>query len=446
MKAARRRPPLAGKWDAVVIGSGIGGLLTAAHLAKEGRRVAVVEKLGFVGGRFTSVPYKGFQIPTGALHMLPYGSGGPLATMLRNLGINCGIRDAEVFASVHLDGTHLTARTVFGVWCFFSPLERIHFGRLLLKAKRTRSLDHSITFLDWLRMNGAPAKIVDLYEAFANFALAVSLDDISYVEMRRILKNLLKYCKTGFAGVPVGGCARIVDALVSLIQEHGGVVRARTQGLEILTREDRVVGVAALDGATGAAKTVESEMVVSNCGPRNTADLLRGHVDPRFRDKLSTTRVAQGLRMHFACDESMVPHGGIMLCLSEDRALGVVQPTNSDPGLAPPGKHLLIAFRILGTGREVAQAKRAVVDRLGKVYGERFVRKCQILPVSVFREAWPVNWRRQGDDLGHRTPIKGLYMVGDACKAPGYPMVEGVAKGVEALLRTLKERDTSRLW
>jgi all-trans-retinol 13,14-reductase len=49
-----KRHDFAGPWDAVVIGSGIGGLATAAILAKEGKRVLVLEQ-HYTAGGFTHV-------------------------------------------------------------------------------------------------------------------------------------------------------------------------------------------------------------------------------------------------------------------------------------------------------------------------------------------------------------------------------------------------------
>jgi all-trans-retinol 13,14-reductase len=42
------------KYDAIIIGSGLGGLTTAAILAKEGKKVLVLER-HFKGGGFTHV-------------------------------------------------------------------------------------------------------------------------------------------------------------------------------------------------------------------------------------------------------------------------------------------------------------------------------------------------------------------------------------------------------
>src|SRR5688572_21441977 len=56
----------ANHYDALVIGSGIGGLCAAARLVDAGYRTLVVERLDRVGGRASTVEVDGFLINTGA--------------------------------------------------------------------------------------------------------------------------------------------------------------------------------------------------------------------------------------------------------------------------------------------------------------------------------------------------------------------------------------------
>ena len=54
------------RYDAVIIGAGIGGLMTAAGLAKAGKQVLVIEQLSFIGGKYTHLMHQGYAISTAA--------------------------------------------------------------------------------------------------------------------------------------------------------------------------------------------------------------------------------------------------------------------------------------------------------------------------------------------------------------------------------------------
>ncbi len=53
-------------YDVILIGAGIGGLMTAAGLAKAGKKVLVLEQLAFVGGKYTDLMHRGYAISTAA--------------------------------------------------------------------------------------------------------------------------------------------------------------------------------------------------------------------------------------------------------------------------------------------------------------------------------------------------------------------------------------------
>ena len=63
----RTVPTVPGSTDhVVVVGAGLSGLSAAMHLAGRGRKVTVVERYGFPGGRVGQADIRGYRIDTGA--------------------------------------------------------------------------------------------------------------------------------------------------------------------------------------------------------------------------------------------------------------------------------------------------------------------------------------------------------------------------------------------
>lgn len=74
--------------DAVVIGSGLAGLTTAASLAAAGHSVVVLEQYNVVGGTTHVFRRKGkWEWEVGVHHLADCGFGGDMPTILRGLGI-----------------------------------------------------------------------------------------------------------------------------------------------------------------------------------------------------------------------------------------------------------------------------------------------------------------------------------------------------------------------
>lgn len=62
-------------YDVVVIGAGAAGLTAGALLAKEGKRVLIVERDGYLGGRAAELPDEGFKVNLGG-HLVEDGGSG----------------------------------------------------------------------------------------------------------------------------------------------------------------------------------------------------------------------------------------------------------------------------------------------------------------------------------------------------------------------------------
>ena len=453
-------------YDVVVIGAGLGGLLAAAQFVRRGQRVVVVERLAHPGGRFTAKTFRGAQVSTGAVHMLPFGTNGELAAMLRTLGVPHHVHDAEVFASFHVGGRQIVCRSVLQLAGVFGARQFAEFVRLgyemLLRAPRPE--ERAQTYREWLDRRISRARSPELYAYFervCHFALSVDLDDVSYPEIVENTKNMFRY---GAPGIVEGGCAALTGALEQRVIAGGGELRMQHDVLAIEREGTTATAVRVHDRQSGAEMLLRAPLIISNIGPEATRRLLAApvaiaatHANAAQAEGAAPTRhaalpaednapagahaplrEASGLKTHLLSDYSDIPQRGIMYCLDTERIAGVVQPTNSDRSLAPPGKHLLITHQLM-RGDDVNANREAARADLRRLFGDDLGTRVTVLTMSQYRGEWPVNRAAQGADVTPASELAGLYLVGDAVKPSGYLMVEGVAQSVNAMLDALDE-------
>ncbi len=457
-------------FDTIIIGAGLGGLLSAAQLLDRGKRVLVVERLPHCGGRFTSKTFQGVQVSTGAVHMVPFGSSGVLSQMLQHLHVPHYFFDADVFGSFHVHGKQYQSRSILGVFNFLGPRQfalLVSLGyQMFLRPlpQHERSLPYNVWLKQHIDITKNP-QLVAFFERVSRFALSLELSQVSTAEVVEITKNMFRY---GAPAIVRGGCGGLTQSLEQHVLAQGGTLRLSCEVLQILHEEGRVVGVRVRDKATGHESVFTAPVIVSDIGPRATEGLLQNHTvtqsqvlkQQRVGETLAvslptiaegsgrpqgsplhilpTIHEAVGLKIHILSDVSLIPHKGIMYCLDTKRIAGMVQPTNSDPSLAPTGKHLLISHQVIQSNNVEEERALALAD-LRMMFGETFDKHCHILTMGTYRGEWPVNRMAQGEDTQAKTTTQGLYLVGDAVKPSGYLMVEGVAQSVNRFLDVLDE-------
>jgi len=439
------------QYDAIIIGAGLGGLLSAAQLLQRGKQVIILERLPHCGGRFTAKTFQGVQVSTGAVHMIPFGSSGVLARMLRRLRIPHRFFDADVFASLHVHGKQIRARGLLGLFKVLGPRQFFWFARMgyLMFLRPLRASERDLPFDQWLARHidvKRNRELTAFFERISRFALSLELHQVSTAEVIKTTKNMLRF---GAPGIVEGGCGALTAALEGWVLDQGADVYLRHDVLQILQAGGQVTGVRARNKTNGEELVLLAPLVVSDIGPRATNALLHNQqitqhevlkmqaqpVEARF-SALDSPQEAVGLKVHLLSDVSLIPHKGIMYCLDTQRIAGIVQPTNCDPRLAPPGKHLLISHQVIQSDNIEEEKQLALAD-LRMMFGEAFEKHCRILTMSVYRGEWPVNRVAQGTDVTPDTSTQGLYLVGDAVKPSGYLMVEGVAQSVNQFLDLL---------
>ncbi|HID20028.1 MAG TPA: NAD(P)/FAD-dependent oxidoreductase [Methanophagales archaeon] len=215
-------------YDVIVAGAGIGGLLSAALLSMKGFSVIIFEKLSFIGGRFTSFNFRGYEIPSGAIHMIP-NSRGIFTKILRELGIN--YKKTDVLLEYIWDDYQRSCQYNFGVFKILKTTSaRWAFAKIYLKSLCPQK-EFGISFGEYLKKEVKNDELYRFFEVFVNFSLSLSLEEISAKTMFEINRNAILQ---GGPIVPIGGCKGVIRGLEKIILSHNGKIITNADVQEIL--------------------------------------------------------------------------------------------------------------------------------------------------------------------------------------------------------------------
>ncbi|MCZ6706603.1 MAG: NAD(P)/FAD-dependent oxidoreductase [Chloroflexi bacterium] len=250
--------------DVAVVGSGLAGMTAAAFLARDGRRVVVLERSAEPGGRATTSVDDGFAFNLGP-HAL-YRTG-PAAQAFEELGIPIegGLPKA---AGLALHGGHAyrlpaDARSLLTTR-LFGWRDKLALARLLARLPRLDAdavADQSLaTWLDTIQR----PRVRELMEAVARLAT------YSYAPEALSAGVALQQMQMALEGVIYldGGWQRLVDGLVDVAWTQGAEIRCG-QRVESLERSRFAWRLGMRDGTT-----LEAQSVVIAASPRVAVTLL----------------------------------------------------------------------------------------------------------------------------------------------------------------------------
>ena len=323
------------KYDAVVVGGGHNGLVTAAYLARAGRRVLVLERRELVGGcAVTEEIWPGFRVSTAAYLTSLLQERIVRELDLERFGYRVDAKDPAFF-SAFPDGRHFfmwqdRARTLAEI-ARFSPrdaqsypayedqLERISRlveGLLLVAPPRFPPAGIG-DFLDYLkfaaRLRGMSSRdLVALVKIFTQSAADYLDERFESPEIKVTLATdgviganggprspgtayiLLHHSMGGVGGhrglwgFVRGGMGAVSESIAASARVAGAEIRVNAPVARVLVRAGRARGVALESG-----EEIEAAAVASNLDPKATFLRLveESDLDPEFRAAIVRFRI-----------------------------------------------------------------------------------------------------------------------------------------------------------
>ena len=394
-------------YDVLFIGSGIGGLMTAAALARQGRSVGIFEKLPFVGGRYTEIDYRGYAVTTAA-----WTSLGPKS----NIGEFLEEMDASAeYVSLRERGYHQQFTVRFKDGRSFPSLQAMlsrqdwrAYVRALIQGRKLDLQAHSTR--EYVEEHVSNQDLIAAVNAIALTASGVDIDHFPASEFIVITKDTAR-AGLDFAST-VGGVRTLIEALEKIVTSHDGQVFTGTEVGRVLVENGQAAGIELANG-----ERIRAETVIHNAGIRSFVKLAGPENLPEaFVRRVEDLVPVDCAALILGTTEPVLTEAPMMMTPGTDRVAGVYAPTFLDPSVAPPGRHMVDVFFPLYSEDRTHELELAMDDLRALFPGLD-----DILDMAVpmfFTGAW--TGAETGQTLGQvgeqrcdpRSPIPNLYLVG----------------------------------
>lgn len=430
-------------FDAIVLGAGLGGLAAGLHLVRAGARVLMMEGRQRVGGRCQTIHAEGCRLPAGTV-VIPMGDF--LEEFFADFGVPFPVTPTPSRGVYEIHGKNLRTpdrgalRAL--VTAALPPDHEDAVDELIGAVRRALSWMEptgSVSLREWVSRFTDDAAVLGAFQALSGAYLATNSYEVSAKAFIRYLRGA---AGRAAIGLPQNGWGDLVEPLGSRFEQLGGELWLRTPVRSILVENGRAHGAAAR--LKGKEVEVRSHVVISNLGPRATVDKIPpGDRDPSYAEEVAAIPSAPGVALYFKHQTEFLPDGGPLLPASAERACFAITPTALVPELGDGDSHWTEVLVTLEDSRTQSMEAIRRASEIAVCDVHRLFPSLEGTPPFkrlAYRGDWPIYRTWPGWEMGPRTPVENLYLVGDGVRRPDQNGTSAAAQSGRLVASQVLER------
>jgi all-trans-retinol 13,14-reductase len=278
------------KFDVIIIGAGLGGLLTGTILTKKGFKVAIIEKNYFVGGCLQSFKKDGVIFDTGIHYVGALGEGQVLNRLYKYLGVIPGLKyrklDPDGFDKFTIGSDNYSLPSGYEAiknrLISYFPLEKEGIVKYLDKIREIAgsvslyNLEHTEFDIqnlydkfnygnawDYIKSVTSDTKLQQLLAS--NCILYAGTEESSFLFVHALISN--HYYEGSYRFV--GGTDQVAKALTDKFIENGGELFLNNKAVSFIYEQKEIKALVTQDGDEFYA-----DRFISNIHPYHTMELI----------------------------------------------------------------------------------------------------------------------------------------------------------------------------